>query len=266
MSPQIDADGVPDRCLSFTVSSDWAHFKRVGRSVTKQTYRAPPRTTVAGMLAAIVGAERDTYYKIFGEVNAAIAITPLSDIRTVNIPTVGLGTDPGQDVTSTAGNYYSNYNLTYQDTTKDRQLHAYEVVADPRYRIDVALEDREFYTELRDHLEAGTSVYPPSLGKSEYLATIGDVETNRTPEKRETGEQVDVDSLVPGSLSETIPQPGVTYGVERSPAVMEQTNGGRRTTRFDDYVFTQQAEQSVRIRSDRDVTPVTVGSRTVIFR
>jgi len=28
MSPQIDADGVPDRCLSFTVESTWGHFKR----------------------------------------------------------------------------------------------------------------------------------------------------------------------------------------------------------------------------------------------
>jgi len=266
MPPQIDADGVPDRCLSFTVSSDWGHFKRVGRSVTKQTYRAPPRTTIAGMLAAIVGAERDTYYEVFGADTAAIAITPLSDIRTVNIPTVGLGTDPGQDVTSTVGNYYSNYNLTYQNTGKDRQLHAYEVLSDPKYRVDVALEDEEFYTDLREYLEAGMSVYPPSLGKSEYLATIENVETQQTPERVEAEEQVDVDSIVPGSLSEAIPQPGVTYGVERSPAVMEQTDGGRRTTQFDDYVYTQQAENTVRIRDDRDVTPVTVGDRTIVFR
>ncbi len=267
MSPHINDEGIPDSCLSFTVSSDWGHFKRVGRSVTKQTYRMPPRTTVAGMLAAIVGADRDTYYEVFGSDNAAIAITPLSDIRTVNIPTVGLGTDPGQDVTETAGSHYSNYSVTYQDTTKDRQIHGYEVLADPSYRIDVALEDEAFYTDLRQHLEEGTSVYPPSLGKSEYLATIDDVETGQTPEPVDTDGQIDVDSVVPGSLSEAIPQPGVTYGIERSPAVMERTaGGGRRTTRFDDYVYTQQAARSVRIRSDSDPTPVTVGSRTVVFR
>jgi len=267
MSPQIDDEGVPDGCLSFTISSDWGHFKRVGRSVTKQTYRTPPRTTIAGLLAAIVGADRDTYYEVFGADNAAIAVTPLSDIRTVNIPTVGLGTDPGQDVTSTTGSYYSNYNVTYQNTTEDRQLHGYEVLADPEYRIDVALEDEEFYTELREHLRSETSVYPPSLGKSEYLATIDDVRTDRQPERVDAEGQIDIDSVVPGSLSEAIPQPGVTYGVERSPAVMERSDGGgRRTTRFDDYVYTQQAAQSVRVRADRDPAPVTVGSRTVVFR
>lgn len=265
-SPQIADDGVPDRCLSFTVRSTWGHFKRVGRSVTKQTYRVPPRTTVAGLLASIVGAERDSYYDVFGDDNAAIAITPLSDIRTVNIPTVGLGTDPGQDVTTSTGSYYSDFNLTYQDTTKDRQLHAYEVLADPAYRIDVALEDEAFYNDLRENLEAGTSVYPPSLGKSEYLATIEDVQSARSPERLDEAGQVDVDSVVPGSLSDAIPQGGVTYGVERSPAVMERDGGGRRTTRFDDYVYTQQADSTVRVRADAEPTPVSVGSRTVVFR
>ncbi len=73
----------------------------------------------------IVGADRDSYYDVFGADNAAIAITPLTDLRTVNIPTTGLGTDPGQDVTSSVGSRRSS-KLTYQDTTGDRQLHAYE--------------------------------------------------------------------------------------------------------------------------------------------
>ncbi|RYJ08311.1 type I-B CRISPR-associated protein Cas5 [Halogeometricum borinquense] len=265
MSLHIDADGVPDRCLSFTVRSTWGHFKRVGRSVTKQTYRIPPRTTVAGMLAAIVGADRDSYYDVFGADNAAIAITPLTDLRTVNIPTTGLGTDPGQDVTSSVGSRRSS-KLTYQNTTGDRQLHAYEVLADPAYRIDVALEDEAFYQKLREHLTNGTSVYPPSLGKSEYLATIEDVTTDCNPVRVTDDSPLDIDSVVPISLSEAIPQGGVTYSVERSPAVMEKDAGGRRTTRFDDYVYTQQADAAVRVGDNAGGVPVTVEDRTVVFR
>ncbi len=265
MAPDIDGDGVPDRCLSFTVKSTWGHFKRVGRSVTKQTYRIPPRTTIAGMVAAIVGAKRNSYYDVFQANNAAIAITPLSDLRTVNIPTVGLGTDPKQDVTTNVGNYYSDYNLTYQNTTNDRQLHAYEVLADPAYRIDLAVTDADFYDTLKTHLKEGTSVYPPSLGKSEYLATIKDVQVEQ-PTQIDTDGTVDVDSVVPGSLADAIPQSGVTYSVERSPAVMERAGGSRKTTQFDDYIYTQQADNAVRIRADADPTPVTVGSRTVVFR
>lgn len=265
MPPQLDADGVPDRCLSFTVRSTWGHFKRVGRSVTKQTYRIPPRTTIAGMLAAIVGADRDSYYDVFGAENSAIAITPLSDIRTVNIPTTGLGTDPKQAVTKTAGSR-RKYALTYQDTTEDRQLHAYEVLANPVYRIDVALEDEDFYSTLREHLEAGTSYYPPSMGKSEYLATIEDVKSDRTPASIDSEGVFEIDSIVPISLNKAIPQGGVTYGNERSPALMEADSGGRKTTRFDDYVYTQRADSTIHVREDGDLTPVSVGSRTVAFR
>ena len=265
MSPTIDADGVPDTCLSLTVRSTWGHFKRVGRSVTKQTYRIPPRTTVAGMLAAIVGSDRDSYYDVFASDNSAIAITPLTDIRTLNIPTTGLGTDPDQSVTRTAGSRRS-YALTYQDTTGDRQLHAYEVLADPAYRIDVAVEDSDFYETLRDRLRSGESHYAPSLGKSEYLCTIEDVEVDVTPSAIEKAAKHEVDSVAPISLSEAIPQSGVTYGIEQSPAVMEATPGGRRTTRFDDYVYTQAADNTVRVNDSTDVAPVAVGERTVIFR
>jgi CRISPR-associated protein Cas5h len=76
---------------------------------------------------------------------------------------------------------------------------------------------------------------------------------------------VDVDSVVPISLSEAIPQGGVAYEVERSPAVMEQHAGGRRTTKFDDYVYTNQAESTVQV-DESSITPVEVGDRTVVFR
>lgn len=265
MSPSIDNDGVPDVCLSLTVHSTWGHFKRVGRSVTKQTYRVPPRTTVAGMLSAIVGCDRDSYYDVFANDTSAIAITPLSDVRTINVPTTGLGTDPDQSVTKTAGSRRS-YALTYQDTKGDRQLHAYEVLADPEYRIDIAVEDEEYYEMLKNRLANRESFYPPSLGKSEYLCTIEDVETDVSPSVIQQADQYDIDSVVPVSLSEVIPQPGVTYGIERSPAVMEATRGGRRTTRFDDYVYTQAADATVRVDSSTEVAPVTIGDRTVVFR
>jgi CRISPR-associated protein Cas5h len=263
--PTLDADGVPDICLSFTIRSSWGHFKRVGRTVTKQTYRVPPRTTVAGMLAAIVGADRDSYYDVFGAETAGIAITPLSELRTVNIPTTGLGTDPDQNVTTTVGGWRT-FKLTYQETDRDRQLHAQEVLANPAYRIDVAVEDAGFYRSLRDHLKDGTAVYPPSLGKSEYLATIEEVAIDRRPTRLELDGPTDVDSVVPIGLGDTVPQAGVTYGVERSPAVMESHGGGRRTTRFDDYVFTQDGTTPVRVNDRAGITPVSVGDRVVVFR
>ena len=48
----------PDRCLSLTVRGPWGHFRRIEGNVVKQTYRIIPRTTVAGLLAAVLGIEK----------------------------------------------------------------------------------------------------------------------------------------------------------------------------------------------------------------
>mgnify|MGYP002763338476 FL=1 len=115
MSPQIDADGVPDRCLTLTIRSAWGHFRKVGRTATKQTYRVIPRTTVAGLLAAIVGAPRDSYYDVFGAETSAVAITPLSDLPTLNMPKTVVGTHPDHSVTEAVGSRRSTAR-TYPDS------------------------------------------------------------------------------------------------------------------------------------------------------
>lgn len=266
MSPTIADDGVPDRCLTIRIASDWGHFRKVGRTTTKQTYHVIPRTTVAGLLAAILGAPRDSYYQTFGADNSAIAITPLNELRTINIPTIALGTDPKQSVAKTAGSKRSKA-LTYQDTTQDRQIHVYETLVDPAYRIDVALEDADFYDRLRAKLADGEAHYPPSMGLSEYLADVELLDADARPVRTDEDEQVDVDSVAPITISESIPQPGVQYNIERSPAVMESVPGGRRTTRFDDYVYAVSPEHTVRLSpDDANVTPAEVEGKTVLFR
>jgi len=266
MTPAIDSDGVPEYCLSIRIASDWGHFRRVGRTATKQTYRIIPRTTVAGLLAAIVGAPRDSYYEVFGAESSAVAITPLRDLRTLNIPETVIGTDPDQQTTQMAGSRRSKA-LTYQDSTQPRQIHVYETLVDPAYRVDVAVEDEEFYMELRTHLERGTSHYPPSMGLSEHLASVELIDAETVPTRTSPNVPVAVDSVVPASLDATVPQPGIEYSVERSSATMEAVSGGRRTTRFDDLVYTPAAETAVKIDPSKLDRPVVdVSGTTVVFR
>lgn len=169
-------------------------------------------------------------------------------------------------MTQTAGNRRSQQ-VRYLDTTASRQIHVYETLADPVYRVDVAIEDEDFYEELRTHLERGTSHYPPSMGLSEHLATVEHLDSETEPTPVTGDDPVAVDSVVPGTLKNVVPQAGVEYVTERSAAVMESSGGGRRTTRFDDLVFTPGADSTVKIApSDLDWPVATVGDTTVVFR
>ncbi|ELZ04989.1 CRISPR-associated protein Cas5, Hmari subtype [Natrialba chahannaoensis JCM 10990] len=249
----------PERCLSFTVRGPWGHFRRIEGNIVKQTYRIIPRTTVAGLIAAMLGIERDGYYDLFGPGQSAIAIEPENEIRTINMPMNTLSTADG-NLQSLNGR--GKISVKLPDPTTLRQQHNYEVLVDPAYRIDVALADDERYRELRSILQDGKSHYVPSLGLSEYLAEIEyhgefDVESESVD-----GEQaVAVDSAVPDAVEDVVLEEGTRCEVEESPAFMATDSGGRTTTDFTAYTYNPDAEPL----DVRNVDPATVDDRTVVF-
>ena len=253
-----DGDGdQPDRCLSFTVRGPWGHFRRIEGNIVKQTYRIIPRTTVAGLLAAVLGIERDGYYDLFAPDKSAVAIEPVREIRTVNMPMNTLSTADGNLQTL---NSYGKIRIRLPDPTTLRQQHNYEVLVDPAYRIDIALADEQWYTELRETLAAGESHYVPSLGLSEHLADIeyhGEFDIENGPQQ----DTIEIDSAVPNAVDDVVLDAGTRCQIEESPAFMEADSGGRTTTGFTNYAYNPDAEPL----EVTNTSAARVNGRTVVF-
>jgi CRISPR-associated protein Cas5h len=250
-------DAGSDRCLSLTVRGPWGHFRRIEGNVVKQTYRIIPRTTVAGLLAAVLGIERDGYYDLFGADSSRIAIEPVREIRTVNMPINSLST-AAENLHSL--NSRGKISVKLPDPTDLRQQHNYEVLVDPAYRIDIALADDQWYEKLRETLEAGKSHYVPSLGLSEHLAEIeyhGEFEIEDGSEE----DTVAIDSAVPDAVDEVVPDSATRCGIEESPAFMAADGGGRTTTSFTAYAYSPDAEPL----EIRNIEASRVDGRTVVF-
>jgi CRISPR-associated protein Cas5h len=246
----------PDRCLSFTISGPWGHFRRVEGNIVKQTYRVIPRTTVAGLVAAMLGIGRDEYYDLFSPDSSAVAVEPTTELRTMNMPMNTLSTT-GSDIKTVPRR--GKVKLGLVDSTKNRQQHNYEVLVEPGYRIDVWLNDDETYTRLRETLEEGKSHYVPSLGLSEHLAEVeyhGEFEPEAV-----SAEETRVSSTVPGD--NVVPESGTRFRMEKPPAFMETASGGRRTTAFVPYAYSPDADP-LKVRND-DVTVNEVDGRGVVF-
>jgi CRISPR-associated protein Cas5h len=253
---------LPEQCLSFRLSGPWGHFRRVEGNTVKTTYRIIPRTTVAGLLAAVLGIGRNQYYDLFGPESSAMAIEPVSELRTINLPVNNLTTSQeGLKGVNTRG----KVSVYYPDPTEDRQRTNYEVLVEPEYRIDLWLGDEGRYDELREYLSEGKSYYTPSLGLSEYLADIeylGEFEVTAVVQS----EPYAVDSAVPDPDG-VIPEPNVNYGTERSPAFMKRTTtsgefSGRRTTSYLTYTYSPDGDPL----TVSDTTAASVDNRTVVFR
>ncbi len=246
-----------DRCLSFTVKGPWGHFRRIEGNIVKQTYRVIPRTTVAGLVAGVLGIGRDEYYHLFAPGSSAIAIEPKSELRTLNMPMNTLST-AGESMKTL--NSRGSLSIGFPDSTDNRQQHNYEVLVDPAYRIDLWLEDQRVYGELQEMLSQGRSHYTPSLGLSEHLAEVeyhGEFDVESVVSEG----TAKVDSTVP--TDDVVPDPGTEFRMEKPPAFMERHEGGRRTTAFTSYSYNPEAEP-LKIKTDN--VPVNeVDSRQVVF-
>lgn len=231
-----DSRFVPDTCIGFDVAADFAHFRKVGNNSAKPSYRIPPRTTVAGLLAGIMGMPRDSYYDLFSPESSAIAVVPkeMPHTYTMGITTVNTKADEAiQYLPHEKSWHHGAEMLTPESYVEyDRQRDTYEMLIDPVYRVYVALTDEDIHAELLERLEDSRYHYSPSLGLSECIADIREVDTHPLDPAGTDA----VDSAVYDD-SAVIPRPGVTVKRERAPLYMEATDGGRRTTKFGNITY-----------------------------
>jgi len=71
------------RILSFHLFGKMAHFRKYYTNSSSMTYTVPPRTTVVGMIAGLLGIERDQYYEDFSLDSCKIAVANRAPLKKV---------------------------------------------------------------------------------------------------------------------------------------------------------------------------------------
>ncbi len=221
-----DSGFIPETCIGFDIAADFAHFRKVGNNSAKPSYRVPPRTTVAGLLAGLVGMPRDSYYDLFSPDSSVVAVVSkeMPHTYTMGITTVNTKADDAIQYLPHEQSWHQGAEmLTPESYVKhDRQRDTYEMLVDPVYRVYVALADEDVHEELLARLKESRFHYSPSLGLSECIAEISAVDTHVV----QPGSTDAIDSAAYDD-SAVIPRPEVTIKRERAPLSMEATYGGR---------------------------------------
>ena len=73
------------KCLVFDIKGDYGHFKKYYTTSSPLTFSIPPRTTVSGMIGALIGLDKEEYLKYFSKEDAKIAIQINSPINKTRI-------------------------------------------------------------------------------------------------------------------------------------------------------------------------------------
>lgn len=212
----------PEEVLVFDAHGT-AHFRRVEGNSTAQTYRVPPKTTIAGMISGMVGYSHDSYYDLFRAHNSAITVIPKSPLRTQTKAVLQINTDDAGHYVDVGPNDEIRIPRTWgEDRAMQRNPYAY--LFDVTYRFVVGLEDTETYTKLREALETRQYAYTPCLGRRECGVTID--YHGKCPV--EWGKSDEIDSAIPNSAitsdqptsMSVVQEPGTVIDTERSPAEM----------------------------------------------
>ncbi|MEM2943690.1 MAG: type I-B CRISPR-associated protein Cas5b [Methanomassiliicoccales archaeon] len=211
---------LPTRVIAFDIWGDYACFRRGYTTTSPITYPVPPRTVLAGILSAILGKERDSYYDLFNNSEVLFGLQLLSPIRKIRIMQNLIDTKQG---------------LNLQEARGQRTQIPFEYVKRPHYRIFCWISNMEDYDKLRELVSRHKSVYTPYLGISECLANFGFFgEFLEVREKKAESDCVDISTVILGENFQIKIEPGKRYGKVRIPHTM---NSKRVVTKFADIIY-----------------------------
>ena len=125
------------KCLVFEIKSDYGHFRKFYTTSSPLTFSIPPRTTVAGMISAVIGLDKEEYLKHFSKKDAKIAIQITSPVNKTRISYNLINTK--------TANMYSKI--------KDRTQVTFELLKNPKFRIYFSHNNSEIYNKFKSFLE-----------------------------------------------------------------------------------------------------------------
>jgi CRISPR-associated protein Cas5h len=171
---------MPERVIVLDVWGDYAHFRKIYTTSSPLTYSFPPRTALSGLIGAIVGLDKEDYFRHFLRKDAKIGCKILEPIKKVRI---------GENLINTKS-------AIQMHLIKNRNQIRVELVKDPRYRIYFTHTDEDLYNNLKSLLANHQSVYTPCLGLSQLICNfcfVGEFGLKSPGEGIQT-----IDSVVPG--------------------------------------------------------------------
>jgi len=166
--------------LVFDLIGKFGHFRKFYSNSSALSFGIPPRTTLCGIIAALLGKERDSYYSLFNLNDCKIAVSCKMPIRK----------------TIHKLNYLyienvNNLNASYGNPTQV----PFEILSAPllgkkniKYRVFFAHNDAELFSELRNRLKKKENEFALSLGSAsftayyEFLDEVNLAETRAKPE------------------------------------------------------------------------------------
>lgn len=151
------------KVLVFDIWGNYAHFRKPYTTTSPLTYSIPSRTSLTGIIGAILGIEKEKNNESLNYANCNISLRILNPIKKVLI---------NQNLINTK----TAKMMARMDSKGGRTQIRFEKLKDVKYRIYVELFNNELNEKLLNNLKEHSPVFTPSFGLSEDLANFSFVD------------------------------------------------------------------------------------------
>lgn len=211
---------IGDKVLIFDLVGPMAHFRAFYTNSSSLSYGFPPRTTIIGIISAILGYERDSYYEKLGIDKCKIALSVKSPIRKL-IQTVNyIRTKKEDGFVSYEGVLKAYLNAEIQTYQTPLEIILPESSKELRYRVYFWHQNKELVKGLKSKLENSKSHFSISFGISEFLAWYEYIGEEEIKEPNSLG----VSTIIGESFSDHIDfqgSIGASLLIEKMPLELE---------------------------------------------
>lgn len=145
--------------LVFDLIGKFAHFRKFYSNSSSLTYLFPPRTTLEGIIAAMLGYNRDEYYDSFAPSKCLITVSPKTRCRALMQTVNNLIVKLPSDLNGKQGRTQIPTEILVPENFKDSL----------RYRIYFSHDDLNIMNMLENRIKLNKSFYPISLGSAQFL-------------------------------------------------------------------------------------------------
>lgn len=163
--------------ISFDISGKIAHFRKYYANNTALSFSIPPRTTIMGMLAAICGLPKDSYYELFSSRNIDIGIAlhtkTKKTIHRLNLMRV-LGPS---DFRGSKGRIQTPFEIVTGDDLKDSTI-TYRIFLRP---LEIPIKD---YKRLKELLQTKGNNFALTLGAASFNASLSKYQEYEATERK----------------------------------------------------------------------------------
>lgn len=185
--------------LQLDVGGKLAHFRKYYANNTAMSFSIPPRTTIMGMLAAILGRERDSYYEELASERIRISVRVMSPIKKTFHRLNFLSIKSKSDFDGSGGRIQTPFEVVSgYDIGKDMVIY--------RLYISYSEDGKDTFAELKDKVLQKKQHFALTLGTANFTASLLGVRLFEANLIQETAaeELVTIHSAVPSDAVERL--------------------------------------------------------------